>query len=94
MEILSGQQLFQLLARQPLELGIAEGITLDVRLASHDAALEEKRLLAALRDGSVGGEGGLLDDVGDGDAADDPGVHVDASGLIEGSLGGLFWFTY
>lgn len=89
-EVLGGQLFFELLARQPLKVGVAEGAALDVGLAGHDAAAEEEGLGALFLDGTVLGEDGLVDEVGDGDAADDPGVHVDAGGLIEDSLGGLW----
>lgn len=88
-EVGRGQLLFELLARQPLEVGVAEGVARDVGLAGHDAAAEEEGLAAVLLDGAILGAGGLVDEVGDGDAANDPGVHVDTGGLFKDTLGSL-----
>lgn len=89
MEILGLEFLLELLTRQPLEIRIAKGVSLEVCLAGHDAALEEEGLLAWRGDGAVLAYYGVDDDVGNGDSADDPCVHVDSGGLVEDSLGGL-----
>lgn len=86
MEILRFELLLQLVTRQPLEIRIAKGVALEVCLAGHDAALEEEGLLSLRGDGAVLAYYGVDDDVGDGDPADDPGVHVDSGGLVEDSL--------
>lgn len=90
MEVLGRQRLLQLLPGQPLEVLEPEAVALEVRLAGHDAALEEEGLYAALRLGAVLGEDGLVDEVRDGDAADDPGVHVDARRVVERPPGSLW----
>lgn len=89
LEVRRRELLLQLLPREPLEVCVPKRVPLEVGLAGHDAALDEEGLLAALLDGAIWALGGLVDDVGDGDAADDPGVHVGAGGLGEHSLGGL-----
>ena len=89
LEILGRQLLLEFLPRQPLEVGVAKGVVLEVGLAGHDAALEEKGLFPLLLDGSISFLDGLLDKVCHGDTADDPGVHVDTGGLIKYPLGAL-----
>lgn len=89
--ILRRQLRLQLLPRQPLEVCVSKGVALEVGLASHDPALEEEGLAALLLDLAGGAEDGLLHEVGDGDAADEPGVHVDAGSLVHDSLCALFF---
>ena len=88
-EILGLEFLFQLLARQPFKIRVPERITLEISLASHDAALEEEGLLTLLRNGAILAYYGVDDDVGDGNTANDPGVHVDAGSLVEDSFRSL-----
>ena len=105
LEVGGRQLLLELLPGEPLEVGVAELVAGEVGLAGHDAALEEEGLLApggsAGGGGSRGGRrrrggrgggrrrGRGRDEVGYGDAAYDPGVHVDACRLVEDSLRGL-----
>lgn len=87
--VLSRQLLFELLARQPLEIGVAEGVAFEVGLTRHDAAAEEKCLPALCLDGAVVADGWLNDEVCNGHTAHDPGVHVDTGSLLKDSLRSL-----
>lgn len=88
-EVFGRQRLLELLTRQPLEIRIAEGITLQVSLASHDAALEEEGLESLLGHSAILANDGVLNDVSNGDTPNDPSVHVDTGSLVESTFSGL-----
>jgi hypothetical protein len=84
-EILLAHMLLHLLLRQPPELGQAELVILEVRLAGHDARAHEERAHAAplellLSRGGLLVEG-LQNVVACGSVPDDPGVHVGPGGF-------------